>query len=117
MKQQQSLITTGLAGLTLLLALWVIYLNSSNRTLQRSYQETLAAEQQKKSPEVDKGKMTQQIGTNIIRDMGEAALKNDKIKELLKKQGIEVRPNATPVPAADTGSKPDDKPADKPADK
>ena len=99
MKQQQSLITLGLSALSVILCLWVIFANSANRSLQREYQEKLAAGQREKNPEVQRGQMTQQVGTAIIKDMGEAALKNDKMKELLKKQGIEVRPNPTPAPA------------------
>src|SRR2546425_1601069 len=98
MKQQQFFIALGLSALSLVLGLWVMFISSSNRSLQRSYNETLELEKQKKTPEVQKGAQSQQIGVNIIKDMGGVALQNTKMKDVLKKHGIDVRANPTPTP-------------------
>lgn len=103
MKQQQSLISLALSALALLLAVWVIALNSSNRSLQKVYNEKVQTEVKNKTPEVQKGPTSQQIGTNIIRDMASVALKpeNAAIKDVLAKRGLTVNPAPTP-PATGT---------------
>ena len=123
MKQQQTLISLALSALALLLAVWVIALNSSNRSLTKDYNEKMQNEVKTKKPEFDKGPVSQQIGTNIIRDMASVALKpeNGAIKEVLSKRGLTVNPAPSPTPAgtstpAPTGaSVPATKPTDAPA--
>lgn len=99
MKQQQFRIITGLAGLALLLALWVIFKSISNRSLEKSYNEALQAEVQKQAPQVQKGPASEKIGGEIIKDMAAVALQNPAMKDVLAKHGYTVNPAPTPTPA------------------
>jgi hypothetical protein len=92
---------------------WVISLNSSNRSLQKSNAETVQAEVQKQTPEVQKGSQSQQIGGAIIKDMAAVALQNAEMKAVLAKHGFSV--NAAPTPAPGAAKPAAAAPADAPA--
>ena len=91
MKPTQFYLLVVLGALSLILSIVTLALGQSNLRLQND----LANQQQ----EVQKGNVSQQIGTNIINDLGGLALNNPKIKDLLAKNGINVAPAQTPAPA------------------
>jgi signal transduction histidine kinase len=98
MKPIQYYITVGIGAVCLILAIVGIWLSRSNQGLQNQLQD--------QQNEINRGNLTQQIGTNILRDMGSVALKNDKMKELLGKHGFNVTVNPSPAPQATPTSTP-----------
>jgi len=89
MKAPQFYITLALGALCLVLSLTAIVLGKSNNNLQQ--------QQQSQQAEINRGNMSIQIGQNMLRDMAELSLKNDKIKQVLARNGYTV--NAAPTPA------------------
>ena len=73
----------------------LIALNEKNMDLQNQMQ----AQQQ----EINKGSMAQQVGTNMLRDIGQASLKDDKLKDVLTKSGFSV--NVAPAPGSSPAAK------------
>ena len=92
MKIPQFYITLGLSTLCLLLSITSILLGKTNSSLQQQYQ----AQQE----EINRGNVSMQLGQNILRDMAQLSLKNDKIKQVLAQNGytVNVAPSATPSP-------------------
>jgi multidrug efflux pump subunit AcrA (membrane-fusion protein) len=104
-----SLIATASAGLSLLLSLWLLVGTWGNHGAQRrlqglqdeiqsrqlaiqSQQQQLQAQQQ----QIDSGaQLANQVGPAMLRDLAELSVvnKNEKISELLKKYGLEVKAN------------------------
>ena len=93
MKALQFFITLALGVLCLALSITTITLGKSNNALQ--------LRQQQQQAEINRGNMSIQVGQNILRDMGELSLKNDKIKQVLARNGytVNVTPTATPAPS------------------
>lgn len=93
MKPVPFYITVALAAVSLLLSIAVVALGQSNQQLQ--------TELQKQQEEINRGNVSQQVGTNLLRDMASASVKNDKMKEALAKNGynVNVTPTASPSPA------------------
>jgi hypothetical protein len=58
----------------------------------------LQAELQAQQIEINKGIHSQQIGTNLVRDIAMAAAKNEKLRDLLTRHGFTLRENPTPAP-------------------
>jgi signal transduction histidine kinase len=94
-KSYQSYIVTGLAALCLVLSIVSIFLGQSNQTAQ--------TEVQQQQEEINKGVTTQQIGTNILRDMASLAEKNDNLRNLLAKNGYTLTSTATPSSSGASG--------------
>jgi hypothetical protein len=66
--------------------------------------------------EINRGAMSQQVGVNLLRDMGQVALVNERIRALLADNGytINYTPPASNAPAATpTTTKPAAAPAKK----
>ena len=63
--------------------------------------QKLQAEVQAQQVTINKGAVSQQIGANLLREMGAAAQTDDKLKQLLKDHGYNLSTNssAAPVPA------------------
>jgi len=93
MKEWQSTTATGLGALTLLLAITLIGLGLFNQSKQKE----LGQQQQS----FNEGRMSDQIGGALLRDLAGASVNDDKIRNLLSKYGykVEVKNNA---PAATT---------------
>lgn len=72
--------TTG--GLCLLMVLLIIVFGQMNRSLERTVLEQQAS--------INRGSMSQQIGRNLLTDMGQAALRNQKMRELLSRNGYTI---------------------------
>ena len=90
MKSLHFYITLALGALCLALSITSIVLGRSNNSLQ--------LQQQQQQAEINRGNMSAQIGQNILRDMAEVSLKNEKIKQVLSRNGysVNVAPSATP---------------------
>lgn len=75
-------------GLCVLLVFLVILFGQMNRSLEKT-----AIDQQ---TAINRGGMSQQIGRNLLTDMGQSALRNAKMKELLSRNGYTINqsPNA-----------------------
>ena len=94
MNRWQFLTTTGLGLVCLVLSIATIVSGRANQNLQ--------AQLQAQQVEINKGTGSQQVGTNLLRDIATAATKNDKLRELLKRNGFTLTENpaaaATPSP-------------------
>lgn len=91
MKAPQFYITLALGTLCLVLAITSIVLGKTNNTLMQT--------QQQQQEEINRGNTSVQIGQNLLRDMAEVSLKNDKIKDVLARNGYTVNAAPSPTPA------------------
>jgi len=66
----------------LILSIYVYSIGQSTRQLR--------ADAQKQQSEINRGMMSQQVGTNILKDMAAASVSNEKIKTLLSNNGYTV---------------------------
>lgn len=85
------LLIVGLACLCL--SLVTIVFARQNQKLQAEVQTQQAA--------INKGSLSQQIGTNLLREMGSVAAGDEKMKDLLKQNGYSfstVSPSPSPAP-------------------
>jgi len=87
MKPTQFYIGVALGAACLVLSIASVTMGQSNQRLQ--------TEAQSQQMEINKGNMSQQIGTNILRDMAQSSVKNEKMKAALSKNGfnVQVTPN------------------------
>lgn len=85
----QFYITVALAAACLILSIAVIALGQSNQHLQ--------VEAQNQQNEINRGNMSQQIGTKILQDMASVSVKNEKMKDVLAKNGYSVSVNPSPA--------------------
>jgi uncharacterized membrane protein len=85
MKASQFYISMLLAGLSVILAISLILLGRSNGQIQQQ----LAAQQ----VEINRGSTANQVGVELLRDMGNVAVQNDAMRELLKKNGFTLNTN------------------------
>ena len=65
---------------------WQFYVSTSNRTIERGLQD--------QQVNINRGQLSQQVGTALVKDLAVASVSNSKIKELLSKHGITVNQNA-----------------------
>ena len=91
MKPFQFYTTLALGALCLVLSITAIILGKTNNNLQQ--------QQQAQQEEINRGNMSMQVGQNMLRDMAEISLKNDKIKQVLAQNGYTVNPAPTPAPS------------------
>lgn len=61
--------------------------------------QKLQAQLQQQQLEINRGEYAQQVGTNIIREVANKALKNDNLRKLLTRNGFTVTEPATPPQA------------------
>jgi ABC-type lipoprotein release transport system permease subunit len=85
MKSWEFQITLGLALIAFALTITVIVAGQGNRGLQE--------ELTKQQLEISTAVRLQQTGQSIVRDLAQASLNNDRIKDLLAKHGINVSAN------------------------
>jgi Na+-translocating ferredoxin:NAD+ oxidoreductase RnfG subunit len=90
MKRWQFVLLTTIAVTCLCLGLVSIVFAHENRKLQ----EAVQAQQEI----INKGTLSSQIGTNLLREMSAAAQTDEKMRQLLEASGY--NPSATPAPAA-----------------
>lgn len=89
MTRLQFNITMTTCGLALVMTILVIVLGQMNRSLEKTVYEQQAS--------IQRGSMSQQIGRSILTDMGQIALRNAKMKDLLNRNGYTINstnPNA-----------------------
>ena len=91
MNRWQFLTTSGLGLICVCLSIAVIISGKSNQNLQSDLQA--------QQIEINKGNMSQQIGTNVIRDIAAAATKNLKLRDLLSRNGFTLTENPAPSPS------------------
>jgi uncharacterized membrane protein YvbJ len=93
MKAPQFYITLAVGTLCLILSITSIVLGKNNNNLQRQVQ----AQQE----EINRGNQSLQIRQNLLKDMAELSLKNEKIKQILSNNGytVNVAPTPSPTPA------------------
>lgn len=89
MKPWQFYLSTTLAGLTLLLTIALLVITTSNRTLERGLQD--------QQVNINRGQMSQQVGTAVVQDLAQLSITNSKVKDLLSKHGITVNQNTPPA--------------------
>lgn len=75
-----------MAGLTVVMTIALLVISTSNRTIERGLQE--------QQVNINRGQMSQQVGTALVKDLAVASVSNAKIKELLSKHGITVNQNS-----------------------
>ena len=82
-----------LSLIVLVLVINLILMGQKNQSLQ--------VQMQAQQEEINKGSMSQQIGTNLLKEIAQASLKDEKLKDVLTKSGytINVAPNTSPAPS------------------
>jgi hypothetical protein len=85
MKPIEFAVTTGLAGLCLVAALALVVITSANRSIERGLQEQQQV--------INRGQVSQQIGTALVRDLASISVNNAKVRDLLSRNGINVTVN------------------------
>ncbi len=88
MKRWQFSLLMIIAAVCLLLSVVTIVFARQNRKLQQGIQDQQSI--------INKGSLSQQIGTNLVREMAVAAQTDEKIRALLQENGF----NLTPAPTA-----------------
>jgi len=82
MKRVEVLITTGLGGVAILLTIALITISQANGSINRGLLEQQNI--------INQGKVGQQVGQAVLRDMAAVSLQNEKMKEVLAKNGFNV---------------------------
>jgi predicted Holliday junction resolvase-like endonuclease len=87
-----------LSLIVLVLVINLILMGQKNQSLQ--------VQMQAQQEEINKGSMSQQIGTNLLKEIAQASLKDEKLKDVLTKSGytINIAPNTSPAPSSATSS-------------
>ena len=91
MKRWEFLTSLVLGILCLGLSIGAIATGRANQRLQ--------VELQAQQAEINKGAVSQQVGTNLVRDIAVAATANERLRELLARNGFTLTVNASPSPA------------------
>ena len=97
MKAPQFYITVALSAICLILSVILIQYGQSSQDLQ--------AKLQAQQIEINRGAANKQVGTKLVNDMAQISLKNEKIKQVLARNGYTVNaPSPTPSPATSSSS-------------
>jgi len=93
MKAPQFVITVILSLVPLVLVINLIFMGEKNQDLQTQLQAAQA--------DINKGSMSQQVGGNLLKEIAQASVKDDKLKEVLAQSGFKVNisPSASPAPS------------------
>ena len=92
MKSSQFYITVVISALCLILSVVAIHLGQSSQDLQGKLQA--------QQVEINRGMANKQSGQKLVNDMAQVSLKNEKIKQVLARNGYTVNaPSPTPAPA------------------
>ena len=105
------------SALSLVLSVVLFAVGLSNQGLQTEVQKK-QDELRKQQAEIEKGaQIARNVGPNLLQDMAKASVKNEKMRELLKKNGYDLKMPASPAPAspAPGAATPAPAPAQKPA--
>ncbi|MGA3170520.1 MAG: hypothetical protein ABSE62_05855 [Chthoniobacteraceae bacterium] len=91
MKPPQFITSVILALIPLILTIILIFMGQKNQSLQ--------AELQSQQVEINRGQMSHDVGVNILKEVGQASIKDSKLKDMLNRLGYSVSV-APPSPAA-----------------
>jgi hypothetical protein len=91
MKRWQFSVLLTLGILCLCLSLVTIVFARENRRLQESVQAQQVI--------INKGNLSQQLGTNLVREMATVAPSDEKMKTLLQDNGFNLSSGPAPAPA------------------
>lgn len=83
-------ITSALGGLSILLVIAMFTLSQANQGITRGIQ----AQQNV----INQGKVGEQVGQAVVRDLAALSVQNEKIKQLLADNGFNVTQNPAPAP-------------------
>ncbi len=98
MKPPLFIVAVILSIVPLILVINLIFMGQKNQSLESDVRD-LQSKMQSQQVEINKGTQSQQIGIQILRDMGTASLKDPAIRDILSKNGYSVTLNASPSPA------------------
>ena len=90
MKRWQFSVLMVIAAACLLLSLVTIVFARENRRLQQGIQDQQSI--------INKGSLSQQVGTNLVREMAVAAQSDEKLRSLLQENGFNIAPSSSPAP-------------------
>lgn len=85
MKPMEVYITSGLAGLSILLVIALFTLSQANQGITRGIQTQQSI--------INQGRVGEQVGQAVLRDMAALSIQNEKIKQLLANNGFNVTQN------------------------
>jgi hypothetical protein len=91
MKPWQYFITIALGVLCVGLSVAAVFSGKQNQKLQGELQLQQAT--------INKGSLSQQVGTNLLRDIAQVGTTNERVKELLTQNGYTLTANPSPSPA------------------
>src|SRR5205823_2101996 len=100
-------IAVALSAICLLLGIVLIWSAQSGQSAQLEFQKrqnTMQIDIQQRQGEVQRGVVSNQVGTQILQDLASVALKNSKVKDVLAKHGFNV--SAAPATGASTSPTP-----------
>jgi hypothetical protein len=94
MKPPQFIASIILAIIPLVMVISLIFMGQKNQSLQN----TLQGQQE----DINKGSMSQQIGVSLLKEIAQASVKDDALKDVLSKSGytVSVNPVASPSPSS-----------------
>ncbi len=88
MKPIEVYITSALGGLSILLVIALITISQANQSITQGLQ----AQQNI----INQGRVGEQVGQAVLRDMAALSVQNSKIKDLLARNGFNVTQNPAP---------------------
>ncbi|HEY1583057.1 MAG TPA: hypothetical protein VGF73_08160 [Chthoniobacterales bacterium] len=91
MKRWQFILLLTIGVACLCLSLVTIVFARQNRKLQESIEEQQAL--------INKGALSQQIGTNLVREMAAVAQTDEKMRQLLQQNGFNLAPAPSAAPS------------------
>jgi hypothetical protein len=97
MKPPQFIVAVILSLIPLILTINLIFMGQKNQSLE--------AQLQAQQEQVTNGSRIQQVGLNVLKDIAAASVKDDKLKDVLSKNGYSVSvnsPSPSPAPATST---------------
>ena len=86
-----------LSLIPLILTINLIFMGQKNQSLE--------AQLQTQQEQINTGSRVQQVGLNVLKDIAAASVKDDKLKDVLSKNGYSVTvnsPSPSPTPATST---------------
>jgi predicted Holliday junction resolvase-like endonuclease len=97
MKPPQFIVAVILSLIPLILTINLIFMGQKNQSLQMQLQ----AQQE----QINTGSRIQQVGLNVLKDIAAASVKDDKLKDVLSKNGYSVTVSS-PSPSPATSATP-----------
>lgn len=99
MKSTQFYIALAAGAACLVLSVILIGLGQSTQHLQQNLQKRqneIQQEMQQRQMEIQRGKQSDEIGGRLLQDLAAASVKNERIRDMLLKNGYKVTADAAP---------------------